>query len=708
MLSMNTIRQALSGLKAPVWSLGASLAFWFCLLSTALTLVIVYVIGISATAKMREQVGMQLANLAFQASDKLDKGMFERYREFELLAARKFLADPAESAADKQRLLDQMKATYPSYAWIGIADLNGKVLAATNGLLVGADVSKRPWFGNALRGVHIGDVHDAKLLASKLPNPTGEPLRFVDVAFPFSDANGRPVGVIGAHLSWSWADDVQRSVLSTGVGRLPAQGIVVASDGTVLLGPQGLIGMRIDLPSVAAAREGRDGYMVERWPDGKQYLVGFSATRGYQSYPGLGWKMLVRQDANEAYAQVREMQQHVFWSGLTIALLFSLLGLFNARRISGPLASLSAAAKDLMSGRSSSLRPVVSGYSEVNGLGSALSALVTDLQANQLALQKLNLSLEQRIADRTADLASSEARLRTITDSIPVLIAYVDGEGRCNFINRVCEQWLGAPPAAYLGATLGAILGEPAYAKLLPQIAKARQGEAVTFDHSRPAGNGVQHLQLQFIPDGMAAGKGHCPHGFYVVAHDVTDTRNYQLALQQDLLTDALTGLPNRAACMQRLRDAIFRARRSGKQMAAMFLDIDCFKAINDTYGHQVGDQVLLEFGRRLRARLRECDMVARLSGDEFVIVAEDLDQAHAAAVVMAEKILDAINSPMQVDGHTVQVSTSIGIAISAGAGTAPNELVRLADQAMYSAKKAGRNRYAIHPAKSLKSEAFA
>lgn len=292
---------------------------WVALMVVAVTLVAARVAESLSAEQARERSAITLTTLAQQIALKLDRGMFERYREFQLFSMKPTLGDPAVPTEEKQRLLDQMRQAHSTYAWIGATDPRGKVVAAAQGLLVGADVSGRPWFTNALQERYVGDVHDAKLLASKLPNPSGEPLRFVDIAFPYRDPSGAIAGVLGAHILWSWADEVQRSVLTRHGAELDGvQTFVVASDGTVVLGPKGTIGgtLRVrggDADSSAAT--------VERWPDSGHFIAGYSRTRGFQSYPGLGWSVVVRQPAATALKPSISLGRQVMWSGFGLALL---------------------------------------------------------------------------------------------------------------------------------------------------------------------------------------------------------------------------------------------------------------------------------------------------------------------------------------------------------------------------------------------------
>jgi len=271
-------------------SLGTWLALAFSLLSIVLTLLLVEVVDIAATGQVETSIGHGLRELSLQTADKLDRGMFERYREVRLLAQRRDLAPGNATPADRRAVLDAIQDTYGFYDWIGMAGADGRVQVAGRGLLEGADVSQRPWFRNALRGVNVGDVHEAVLLARILPQQNGEPRRFVDVAFPYRDSDGKTIGVLGAHLSWQWARAVERSVmapLAARGGRVEA--LIVSSAGVVLLGPKELQGQTVDLPSFQAAQRQDSGFLVERWPDGHSWLVGYARSKGFETYPGLGW-----------------------------------------------------------------------------------------------------------------------------------------------------------------------------------------------------------------------------------------------------------------------------------------------------------------------------------------------------------------------------------------------------------------------------------
>jgi len=166
--------------------------------------------------------------------------------------------------------------------------------------------------------------------------------------------------------------------------------------------------------------------------------------------------------------------------------------------------------------------------------------------------------------------------------------------------------------------------------------------------------------------------------------------------LIREAFRDGLTGLPNRALFMDRLAHALTRAERGGSNLAVLFLDLDRFKILNETLGHEVGDRLLLEVGHRIASCLRPEDTVARLGGDEFGLLLEDTDDL-AGATAVAERVSAEIQRPFVVEGRDVLISASIGIALTRGGSMQPDEVLHNADLAMYQAKAEGRARYELY-----------
>jgi diguanylate cyclase (GGDEF)-like protein len=180
----------------------------------------------------------------------------------------------------------------------------------------------------------------------------------------------------------------------------------------------------------------------------------------------------------------------------------------------------------------------------------------------------------------------------------------------------------------------------------------------------------------------------------YVGTHsDITERKNAEERIRDLAFVDQLTGLPNRTSLYERLIQTLGLVQRNESQLALMLIDLDNFKTINDTLGHQVGDDLLVEVAKRLGSSVRQSDLVARLGGDEFVVVLPDIDSPADAAHV-ADKILSTVSAPYIIDGHELRTSPSIGICLFPDDATEYQDLIKKADVAMYHAKANGRGNY--------------
>jgi len=228
-------------------------------------------------------------------------------------------------------------------------------------------------------------------------------------------------------------------------------------------------------------------------------------------------------------------------------------------------------------------------------------------------------------------------------------------------------------------------------------IARALAGETpASVDHRIVRSDGSErmvHSQLEVIFD-----KRGRPERVVATLHDITDRKQLEARLVHQAFHDPLTGLPNRALFSNRLDHALARSRRRPGQFAVLFLDLDHFKLVNDTLGHDAGDQLLIAVAERVRRCLRPGDTVARLGGDEFTILLEQVGGVGEAEQIAA-RITETLKSPFMLSSQDVFVSTSIGIVLRSSQHRTPEDLLRDADVALYRAKESGRSRYAVYDA---------
>ncbi|WP_424600887.1 bifunctional diguanylate cyclase/phosphodiesterase [Bradyrhizobium sp.] len=190
--------------------------------------------------------------------------------------------------------------------------------------------------------------------------------------------------------------------------------------------------------------------------------------------------------------------------------------------------------------------------------------------------------------------------------------------------------------------------------------------------------------------------------GWVAIIEDITERRRAEAEIVHLARHDVLTGLANRAEFNAKLEEASKRLERNGGTVTIMMIDLDKFKAVNDTLGHPAGDQLLVEVGQRLQSTIRETDVLARLGGDEFAIIQEGGPNQHEGAVALALRIIDAISRPFDLNGQEASVGASIGIAEAPENGVEPEELLKKADLALYSVKTSGRNDFCVFQAELL------
>ncbi|SEN32149.1 PAS domain S-box-containing protein/diguanylate cyclase (GGDEF) domain-containing protein [Duganella sp. CF517] len=671
------------------------------------------------------EAGQRLQQLSWQTRDALNRVVQKATGDVVLLTDLPQVRD-ASSPAGVRAVLESVQKAFPDYAWIGLAAPDGRVYAATQGMLEGADVGARDWFRGGRDKLFAGDFHPAVLLGKKLP-ASADPWRFVDAAGPVTGADGVARGVLCVHMSWGWARRMAQTIVAPADRAYAADIFVVRADGTIILGPKGMEEQKLDSESLRRARSGATGAVRETWPDGRSYLSGYSLTGRPGDPATLAWAVIVRQPADVALASARVLERRILLLGALLGLAMAAAAVVVGRRYTRPFNALSrdlelrSAAPAGAAGLPAIVR--VDSFHEVQVLSSALARLVDNEQSHLAALRALNEKLESTVAERTREIARKAlqleralaqehstqrllqeraAELRAILDNAHDAFIALDPGGVVLDWNRQAEKLLGWTRAEVIGQPLAAMVLPPllrrAYERDMRQLAESAGAGGAAGDtavlsrrveltlHNRDCQELPVEISLAYVP--RSGG-----HLFIAFLHDISERKKLFASMEAMALRDTLTGLPNRRALLQSLTEALQRANRTRQCCAVYFLDLDRFKQVNDRYGHEEGDELLRQFAERVRQTVRKTDTVGRLAGDEFVVIVEMLhcdDDAREAA----DKLLAALRRPYPLKTVTVQLGASIGIAVHHPDDPQDIEmLLGRADRAMYVNKQQGAQR---------------
>ncbi|BCR06446.1 hypothetical protein DESUT3_35150 [Desulfuromonas versatilis] len=288
------------------------------------------------------------------------------------------------------------------------------------------------------------------------------------------------------------------------------------------------------------------------------------------------------------------------------------------------------------------------------------------------------------------ELRTQKNLLQTIIDAIPAPIFFKDRQGVYLGCNDAFARHIGYSREKIVGHTAFDVApAEKARVYHEADLALLREGAVQVYETAVEAADGRQstvlfHKSVFADPDGQ-------PGGIVGTMIDISDRKRAELDMRRMAFSDAITGLANRALLLDRLEHDLATARRESHQVGLLFMDIDRFKDINDTYGHAVGDQLLQMVAERLKPTIRQSDTLGRFGGDEFILVLSCI-KSQREAVMVAEKILELMKTPFHLQDRQVVVGFSIGIAMFPEDGGQPETLLKHADMAMYAAKQGGRN----------------
>lgn len=383
--------------------------------------------------ELEASAGRTATQVAHQIRQTLTLALNERRRQIIQIAGDPRLASGLVEPAMLREMLEQIRSHQPELVWIGITGANGQVTAATGGLLEGRDLQQQPWFKTGMQQPWISDAHPAHLLAPHLPpEPDGSPARLLDIAAPIHDTYGQITGVVAAHLRWNWIEQIGQSLLSTAAHQAGMEAVLLDSRGEVLLGLDGQFDGTHDLTRLTQALHGGPAVLV--WPDGQSYLTaeaGSPEPAEQQIVPG--WRLLVRQNAAQAFAAAERLALGLLAAGTLASLLFAALSWHLATRMARPIGALARTAEQLRSGEQA-----------VFDIGSSRrSDEVTRLAASLRAMH-------QAIRDEMAQRERIAQRYRNLFETSPDAIVVIGDDAHIELVNPAAMRLFGAESAGLL------------------------------------------------------------------------------------------------------------------------------------------------------------------------------------------------------------------------------------------------------------------
>ena len=446
--------------------------------------------------------------------------------------------------------------------------------------------------------------------------------------------------------------------------------IVTATNKNLVMQPLPAPGENASIDRFNASDEGTTVFVA---PEGDEVLSSF------KTIPASGWHAVATLPTDEAFSPIRDMQQRMLVATLLLSLLAGTLTWWILRHQLSPLLDTAETLAG-MADDSQPLHPLpIVRHDEIGRLIAGFNRLLT--------------TIEQR-----------ETLLKQILDTSSVAIFLVDTQGRITQANQRMAEMFGRPLDSLIGDEYITLIHpsdrEPGRSRMLALL----KGELAFVDLDRLYWR-IDDTQFWGHLTGRPLLDAHGNTlGLVGVIADIDVRKKAEKQLENMAHYDVLTALPNRVLLADRLHQAMPQAQRHGQLLAVAYLDLDGFKAINDNHGHEAGDQLLVALAQRMKNTLREGDTLARLGGDEFVAVLLDLPDS-AASIPMITRLLAAAAQPVCVENLVFQVSASLGVTFYPQTENVDaDQLLRQADQAMYQAKLAGKNRYHVFDAEQDRS----
>ena len=596
-----------------------------------------------------------------------------------------------------QTMVERQRAAYETFPLMFIGNIAGRSIAASPSVdvqgnpSVGKDFSDRDYY------IKLMATEDTSISKVQIGRTIGVPT--IQIVAPIRDANGVMIGFSEGSLDLTLIQKLAEDITGKGIPPystvLDAEGQVIAYAGSPsYTGGEVMrkLGNRpLYQPTVNVQGELRSG--IDEESEDVRAIVTPILTRD------LFWTVVVsRQEAIDT-AQIKSSEQKT----VAVAMLAVVAGLLMAALLSlvlaRPFTQLAAVAMAVGNGDFSHPSAQIKAWHprEVRSLITTVSHMIDQLRSR-------TENLEQRVAERTTELRAAnveldaslahlkrardeaeqaQQRYASLFEQNPDGVFSLNAQNRIISANQAFQRLFGYSPDEVVGGSFMPLIAVADRELVMEHLKLVAQGKPRDFSVTLVNRNGEQlAVSITALPMMI----GGAVDGIYGIAKDITERKRAEEALEHQALHDALTGLPNRTLLHDRLERLIIAHQRNERGMALIVMDLDRFKDVNYTLGHQAGDALLQQVSARLEATLRTSDTVARLGGDEFAILLPNV--RIQGGIGVAQKILRAMEQPFTVGGQEITVAASLGITACPDHGDDSATLMRRADVAMYVAKR--------------------
>ncbi|MCE4058927.1 diguanylate cyclase [Pandoraea sputorum] len=614
--------------------------------------------------ELRSSMQAQLDTHVKLAADQLDDKLRAKFIELHRMARN--IGDPAAMTPEQFETFVARSVSMPeTFNTIFVAAPDGHLFYDSTFAATPINIADRDYFRQLLAGA---PQSASSVIAGKITASPG-----IVLAVPVKNAQGKVIAVVGGAVNLLRqnfiVDLASNSVGETGrycliTNETPPR-YVIQADVTKILTPVGPV------QTMCGVRDPGSNDIVHMHP-----LVARAPMTT------TGWNVVAVLPGAEAFDPISHVRRQVVLLAIAAIGIAALVMWWVARRLLRPLDTL----RDLVERSAGDMRAVqslpVQRADEIGALANTFRTMMEQLSERTEALEM------SREAAR-----ANVRRMQEVADRVPYLVAFLDGDERFAFVNRACEVRLRRARDRILGVTARELLGPSLYREFAPHLARAFAGEVATFVWDFGEDSAYRCFEVSYQPEWATH---NVLAGVHVFVRDITVERSNERRWRRESHTDHLTGLLNRKGFDQALSGAVRRAREGAGAQALLFVDLDRFKLVNDTWGHSLGDELLRRLAKRLLASVREGDVIARFGGDEFAVIMRDVqDLLDVERAAMA--ILDAASRPMMLSVGEVSVGACVGVAmVACNEDKTPDMLFEAADRALYEAKHGGRGRFVL------------